>query len=92
MGIWNQSHLIWFNLQHKVDEAAGGIAFDIEFGLDQRPELQYIAISDMSLIGTWVYRNPLCSKFLTIHCHFQYIWIVSTARIAQCGDFIDIYT
>jgi uncharacterized protein len=44
----------------------------------------------MSLIGAWMYGDAVRAKALTIDRRLDHIWIISTPRISECGNFINI--
>jgi hypothetical protein len=36
--------------------------------------------------------NAFCSKTLGVDSHLHHIWCISSARVSQGGDLIDVYT
>ena len=90
-GIRNKRHLIGFYFQHKVYKFLfGAITFNIEFGCNELADVPYILVADMPFIGSWMYGHAIRAEELDITRYFQQIGIVSSPRIAQRGNFIDV--
>jgi hypothetical protein len=81
-----------FYFQNKIKESLRRIAFNIEFGSDDRTDIPDVLVSDMSLIGTRMYRDPLGSELLTIDCSFSNIGNITSTCITDGGYFVDVNT
>lgn len=77
---------------HQVNKLRRGIAFDVKLRSDPWTKIQDVLPADMPLVGPRMYGNTLSTEALTIQSHADNIGVVSTARIAQRGNLIDIYT
>ena len=91
-GIGDQRDLRWAHLTHHADKIFSGIAFDVELCLNVLREVIDITAADMTLVGTWVYRDALCPETLAIFGHTQHIGIVAPSCVAQGGYFVDVHT
>ncbi len=69
----------------------GGIALDVEFGVELLGELVDIGMPDVALVRAWMHRDALCTETFAIEGHAEHIGVVSASSVAQGGDFVDIY-
>ena len=90
--IWHQCHLRRTHPQYKPHKAVIRVSFDIEFCAEDIFQRQHISVSDMALVRPWVYGYALGSENFAVQCHLLHVGIILTARITQCGNFVDIYT
>ncbi len=90
--IRHQCNLSRTYLQYKLIKLTYRIAFYIKFSLQNRLQVIYILIADMTFIRTRMYRNPLSAEPLAIQSHFYDIGVVTSPCITQCSYFINIYT
>ena len=91
-GIGHQSDLFGLHLKHQVEKFGAWIALDVEFGANQRTKQKHIVVTNVTLIGTWMYGDALRSKPFAINSYILHIGQIASARIAQCGYLVDIYT
>src|SRR5688572_27036476 len=85
-------YLVRFGFKHQVHELLfPAIAFDIEFGFNDLPDLPDIIVADMPFIGTRMHSYTICAKALHIPGSFNHIGIVTPTGISQRGDLIYVY-
>ena len=77
---------------NQVDEFVGRVALDVVFGGDHRQEVEHILVRDMALVGTGMHRDALSAETLAVGRHPNHIGDIPSARIAQSGHFVDVYT
>lgn len=89
-GVGHQRHLMGPHLQDQVHELWTGIAFDIELGGELSFQVPHITATDMPFIRSRMNSDPLGSPALDIQCQGHHIGNIAPARIAQCGELVDI--
>ena len=93
MPVRDQGHLVRHHFQHQGHEAVhGGIAFDVEFGLQKGTDFPYVGVADVALVRPGVYGDSLGPEDFAVQRGLRYVGDISAARIAQRCDFVDIYT
>src|ERR1700712_3147433 len=66
------------------------ISLDIKLGSYNFFKLENVVITDMPLVGAGVYGYALRAKTLAIFGNLYQIWIITTTRVTECGNFINI--
>ena len=80
----HQGHLVRHHFQHQVYKTGyGGIAFNIEFRLQEGTDGPYVGIADVALVGPGMYGYALGPEGLAIEGSLGYIRHVSTPGIAD---------
>ena len=93
MAVRHQRNLVRDHFQHKVHETLhGGVALNVEFRLDGGADLPDIGVPYVAFVRAWMHRNAFCAEFLTADGGQRNVRNGATARIADGGNFIDIYT
>ena len=78
--IRHECYLVGFCFKYQVHKfLLFTIAFDIKFSCNDLFYFPYIAVPDMSLIGTGMHRDAICSKCLDIDCRLYYIRIITAS-------------
>jgi hypothetical protein len=60
--------------------------------VNHRPEIGHILVANVALIRTRVHRDALSTIFLTAFGSQNKIRNLTTSRIANGGNFVDVYT
>lgn len=89
--IGHKGDLIRFYLEHQVHEGGAGVPFYVEFGLQHLGKGLHVGIADVAFVGPGMYGDALGPVFLAATGGQQYIGAIAAARVAQGGNFIDVY-
>ena len=92
VAVRHQRYLRRHHLQHQFGKRINGISLDVKLCSDNRTNVTHVLIADVSLVRSRMHRNALRTKHFHIARHLQYIGVITASGIAQCGDFVDIYT
>ena len=92
MSVGNECHLCRSDFADHVYELRFGVSLDVQFGSYAVLERIHIATADMSLVGARMDGYALCAEPLAIDGELLDIGYVSSARVTQRGDLIDVYT
>ena len=76
--------------RHKVYERWYRIAFDVEFGGDQRSDLPYVCISDVPFVRSRMHGYAFRSESLAFDSGLGNIRHVAASRIPYCCDLVDV--
>ncbi len=90
--IRHQRHLSRPYPLDEIDKFGSGVAFDVKFGTNPRLQIENIFLTNMPFVRTRMYCNSICAKQLTIYCNLADIGKISSPRIAQCCNLVNIYT
>ena len=88
--IWNECCLFRADAADQFDVAGIRVAFDVEFSVYYRAQIEHILIADVALVRTRVDGDALGSEALAVDGHFDDVGVIASARIADGGDFVDI--
>ena len=91
VGIWHESHLCGFHLEHEFNVFGYRVSLDVEFCGDIGFYVPYVLVSDMSFVRTWMHGYSLCAESLAVHSHLQHIGVIASACVADGGHFVDVY-
>ena len=80
------------DLERQVDETVDGVAFHIQFGGDYLLQVADILVADVPLVGTRMHGDALCPEPFRIERCLHHVGNIPSARIAQCGDLVDVNT
>ena len=86
----HERHLLRAYRADEVEERVRRVALDVELCGDHLPEVSHILISDVSLVRSRVYRDPLSTKLLTAACCQYYIRRVSATSVAEGRYLVDV--
>jgi len=86
--VWNEGDLVGLNVTDQIDEISRGIAFNIEFGVNDFLQITNILIGDVSSIGPWMHCDAIGAKSLNSNRRTHDVGFVSAPRIAQGGNFV----
>ncbi len=86
-----ERHLMRFILHDQIHKFRYRIAFDIKFRGANRLQFRYIRVVNMPLIGARMHGNSLPAEGFDVFGNLYQIGEIAAARVAQKGDFIDIY-
>src|SRR5664280_1727092 len=92
MPVRDKSHLVRLYRKNQIDKTISRVAFNIEFSLDYRPDIQNITVPDMSFIRAWMYRYTISAKELAVYSGIKDIWNIASPCIPQCCNLIDVHT
>ena len=82
-----------FRFQYQVNKfILGTIALDIEFRFDDLPDISYVFVTNVSFIRARMDRYAIGAEALCIDSGFHHVGIISTPRIAERCEFVDIDT
>ena len=87
-----ERHLCRQDLERQVDETVDGVAFHIQFGGDYLLQVADILVADVPLVGTRMHGDALCTEPFRIERCLHHVGNIPSARIAQCGDLVDVNT
>ena len=91
-GIRYQGHLVGNDLQHELAERLrAGVAFYVEFSLEQRTDSPYVAVADVPFIGPGMDGDALGSELFAVQGGGGHVRHICAARIAQRGYLVDVY-
>ena len=75
-----------------VYELRFGVSLDVQFGSYAFLECIHIATADVPFVGARMDGYALCAEPLAIDGELPDIGYVSSTRVAQRGNLIDVYT
>ena len=88
--VWHERHLLRAYRADEVEEGVRGVALDIELRGNHLPEVSHILISDVPLVRSGVYRDPLSTILLTASCCQDYIRRISATSVAEGSYRVDV--
>lgn len=89
-GVGNECSLGWPYFIDELQESIIRITFNIEFSAYHLGKFPYIVITDMPFVRAGMYGDALCPKPFAVDGGFDDVWIVSTPRIPQGGNLVNI--
>jgi len=90
--IRNKGDLVRMYRKNQFHEILVGITFNIKFGSDTRFQFVYIFSADVPFIGPGMNGNPLGTELLAGYRNLNDIRHIASSGIAQCCNFVYIYT
>ena len=92
MPVGHECHLCGHHLEYQFGKRIDGIAFDVKLCGHPWTNVAHILIAYVALVGTGMNGNAFCTKCFGVKSHCQHVGVVSSAGVAESGNFIDIYT
>jgi len=88
--VGNKRHLLWLYVADHRHKVVAWIAFDVEFGVDDLPQIAHVLVRDVTRIWPRMDRNAVRAKRLNALCGQDHVGFVSATGVAQGGDFVDV--
>ena len=88
--VGHEGDLLGTHLEDEVDEFGRGIAFDVEFGSDERAESEDVIAADVALVGARMNCDALSAEAFAVDGHVFDAGTVFAAGVAQSSDFVDV--
>ena len=86
----NKRDLLWLDVANHRHKIVARVALDVEFGVDHATQIAHVFVGDVSRIGPRVNRDAVRPKRLNALSRQDHIGFVSTAGVAQGGNFVDV--
>ena len=90
--VGHECHLIGLRLENKVEELFRGVALDVEFAAYDGAQGRNIGAAYVTLVGTRMHGDSVCSVKFTIARTLQKVGSVAATRVSDGGNLIYIYT
>jgi len=88
--VGDKRDLLRFHLADHGDKVVARVALDVEFGVDHLAQITHIRVRDVPRIGPRVNRDAVRPKRLDALGCQDHVGLVSTAGVAQGGNFVDV--
>ena len=90
--IGHERHLRRADIRYQCQKLLRRVALYIQLCGHHGLQLIDIFLTDMPLIRAGMHRDTLCAEQLAVHGKTLNVRHITATRVAQCGDFIDVYT
>src|SRR5574344_433347 len=90
--IGHECHLSRFHPQHQFYKFIDRITFNVEFGSQQRLQVEYILIANMAFVWAGMNSNALRTERFAVQSHFEHIGVISPTCITDSSNLVDVYT